>query len=135
MTDPIADMLTRIRNGQHARLYSVDSPCSKERQGVLEVLKEEGYILDYEVVDAKKEGKGVFPSLKISLKYFNNGKPVISELHKISKPGRRVYSGIDDLPKYYNGLGIVVVSTPKGIMSDHKAREERVGGEVLCKVF
>lgn len=130
MTDPLADMLTRIRNGQGAKLGTVTSPFSKVRQGVLEVLKNEGYIRGY----AKVEDNSEKPELKIELKYVE-GKPVIRHLKKVSKPGRRVYSQISDLPKVYNGLGIVILSTSKGIMSDHDARQQNVGGEVICTVF
>lgn len=131
MTDSVADMITRIRNGQHARLYTVELPNSKERQGVLAVLKNEGYIRNYEVVNIRENITG----LKVELKYDVNGKPVITEIKRVSKPGRRVYSKIADLKKHYNGLGLVIVSTPSGIMSDHDARVANVGGEVLCVVF
>lgn len=131
MSDPVADMLTRIRNGQNARLYSIESPNSLERQGVLSVLKGEGYIKDYKVLD-KGNNKS---ALQIELKYDASGSPVIKELNKISKPGRRVYSGISDLKKFYNGLGVIIVSTSQGIMSDHDARDKNIGGEILCAVF
>ncbi len=130
MTDPLADMLTRIRNGQQAKLYSVESPYSDLRFSVLEVLKSEGYITDFEKVD----GKDGHPAISIVLKY-HEGKGVISVLKKISKPGRRVYSKIKDLQQFYNGLGVVILSTSKGVMADHEARKENLGGEVLCNVF
>ena len=131
IVDPIADMLTRIRNGQSARLYSIESPFSTMREGVLNVLKEEGYIAGYRRIES--QGKPTL--LQIDLKYDTNGRAVISELKIISKPGRRVYSGIRKLQKFYNGLGIIILSTPKGIMSDFAARRENVAGEVLCAVF
>ncbi|MCE3232118.1 MAG: rpsH [Rickettsiaceae bacterium] len=129
MTDPLADMLTRIRNGQQAKLFAVDSPCSTLRESVLEVLKREGYIKDFKkVVDGKKA------SLKIELKYLD-GEAVIKEIGRISKPGRRVYSKLADLKKVYNGLGVLIISTPKGVLSDYEARQQNVGGEELCYVF
>jgi small subunit ribosomal protein S8 len=129
MTDTLADMLTRIRNGQGANLFTVTSLYSKLCENVLDVLKREGYIRDYQkVVSGNK------PELKIELKYLD-GVAVIKEINKISKPGRRQYSKIDNLPKFYNGLGIAVLSTPKGVMSDYEARQQNVGGEVLCSVF
>lgn len=130
MTDPLADMLTRIRNGQQAKLYTVDSPFSGLRASVLEVLKREGYIRDFKKIE-DKDGK---PSLKIELKYLD-GEAVIKNLDKASKPGRRVYSKISDLQKVYNGLGISILTTSKGVLSDHEARQQNVGGEVLCYVF
>jgi small subunit ribosomal protein S8 len=131
MTDPLADMLTRLRNGQHARLYSIEFPFSKIRAGTLEVLKEEGYIKDYK---KEQSADGHF-SLRVELKYDINGQAVISEINRLSKPGRRVYSKISDLKKFYNGLGMVILSTSKGVMSDHEARKQNVGGELLCAVF
>lgn len=128
--DPLGDMLARIRNGQQAKLKTITSPSSKLRLSVLAVLKEEGYISDYSVA---KNDKG-FDEISVVLKYFDN-EGAIKELHRISKPSRRVYSKIKDLPKYYNGLGICIVSTPKGVMSDHNARQAHLGGEVLAKVF
>jgi small subunit ribosomal protein S8 len=129
MTDPLADMLTRIRNGQQAKLFTIMSPFSKIRQGVLEVLKSEGYIRNYEVLQDGNKSE-----LKIELKYFE-GQPVIKKIEKVSKPGRRVYSKIDELKKVLNGLGVSILSTPKGVMSDHDARQQNIGGEVLCYVF
>ncbi len=130
MTDPLADMLTRIRNGQQARKSAVLSPASKLRGSVLDVLKREGYIRGY----SKAESDTGKPAFSIELKY-QEGRPVIAELHRVSKPGRRVYSGIKDLPRYYGGLGISILSTPRGVLSDNEARQQNVGGEVLCRVF
>lgn len=129
-SDPLGDMLTRIRNGQQARKSDITVPASKLRENVLEVLKCEGFIRGYERVNLRK---GV-DSIKVELKYYE-GRPVISEIARVSTPGRRVYSGVKDLQKFYNGLGISVLSTPQGVMSDHEARQANVGGEVLCKVF
>lgn len=130
MTDPLGDMLTRIRNGQQAKKKVITSPASKLRSNVLEVLVREGYIRGYE----KSEVKPGIAELAIELKY-HEGTPVIREITRVSKPGRRVYSGIKDLGKIYNGLGISILSTPKGVLSDHEAREQNVGGEILCQVF
>lgn len=130
MTDPIGDMLTRIRNGQRAGKSSIVSPASKLRANVLDVLKREGYIRDF----SQHEVKPGIQEMTIELKY-HEGEPVIREISRISKPGRRVYSGIKDLSKVYNGLGISILSTPRGVMSDAEARAANVGGEVLCRVF
>ena len=130
MSDTLGDMLTRIRNGQQARQMSVRSPASKFRVNVLEVLLREGYIRGY----SSEELNPGIKQLKIELKY-QQGNPVISEIKRVSRPGCRVYSKINDLSKVYNGLGISIISTPQGIMSDNEAREANVGGEVLCKVF
>ncbi|HSD35129.1 MAG TPA: 30S ribosomal protein S8 [Alphaproteobacteria bacterium] len=130
MSDPLGDLLTRIRNGQRARKPNVSSPASKLRANVLEVLKREGYIRDF----AAEEVSPGISELRIELKY-HEGRPVIREISRISKPGRRVYSKIKDLPKVYNGLGISILSTPKGVMSDNEARAANLGGEVLCRVF
>jgi small subunit ribosomal protein S8 len=130
MTDPLGDLLTRIRNAQKARMSSVASPASKLRANVLEVLKREGYIRDFSLV-AQGEVQQQF---KIELKY-HEGAPVIREISRVSKPGRRVYSKIADLPRVYNGLGISILSTPRGVMSDNEARAANVGGEVLCRVY
>ncbi len=130
MNDPLGDMLTRIRNAQMRGKSTVRTPASKVRAWVLDVLKDEGYIRGYEKA---KDGKG-HPELEISLKYYD-GAPVIRELKRVSTPGRRVYSGVKDIPSVRQGLGIAIVSTPKGIMTDAKARTENVGGEVLCRVF
>ena len=129
MSDPLADMLTRIRNGQMARLVEVTSPASKLRANVLNVLKDEGYIRDFEQLEVEV-GK---PELKIQLKYYE-GKPVIKNIERVSCPGRRVYSGIKELPNVSSGLGIVILSTPQGVISDSRARELKVGGEILCNV-
>jgi small subunit ribosomal protein S8 len=130
MSDPLGDMLTRIRNGQRARQAVVTLPASKLRANVLEVLKREGYIRGFtsEYVRAGVAG------IKIELKYVD-GEPVIREIARVSKPGRRIYSGIVDLPRFYSGLGIAILSTPRGVMSDNEARAAKVGGEVLCQVF
>ena len=130
MSDPLGDMLTRIRNGQNARKSVVSSPASRFRSNVLEVLKREGYIRDYSNVDIRPGLK----ELKIELKY-HEGQPVISEIKRVSRPGRRVYFGLRDLPRVYNGLGIAILSTPRGVLSDNEARTAKVGGEVLCHVF
>jgi len=130
VNDPLGDLLTRIRNGQNARLTEVRSPSSKHRLSVLEVLKNEGYIRGYSV---KKAPKG-FDEINIELKY-SEGQPVIRAISRVSRPGRRVYSPISDVPRVYNGLGISILSTPRGVMSDRDAREANVGGEVLCRVF
>lgn len=130
MSDPLGDMLTRIRNGQSARKDTVISPASRFRLNVLDVLKREGYIRDYSRVELRP---GVH-ELKIELKY-HDGLPVISEIQRVSRPGRRVYSKIKDLTRVYKGLGIAILSTPRGVMSDLEAREAKVGGEILCHVF
>lgn len=130
MTDPLGDMLTRIRNGQQARKSVVSAPASKLRANVLEVLKREGYIRGY----SRSEIRTGIAELQIELKY-HEGQPVIREISRVSKPGRRVYSKIKDLPKVSNGLGISILSTPRGVMSDAEARAANVGGEVLCQVF
>ena len=130
MTDPLADLLTRIRNAQQARKTTVQSPASKIRANVLEVLQREGYIRGY----SREEVRPGVAELTIELKYVD-GEPVIREITRISKPGRRVYSRISDLPRVYNGLGISILSTPKGVMSDNEARAANLGGEVLCRVF
>jgi small subunit ribosomal protein S8 len=130
MSDPLGDMLTRIRNGQMASKSAIKAPASKLRANVLEVLRREGYIRGFETVSLG-DGKA---ELSIELKY-HNGEPVIRELRRVSKPGRRIYKGVNDLPSVYNGLGIAIVSTPRGVLSDAEAREARVGGEVLCTVF
>ncbi len=130
LTDPIADMITRIRNAQLRMLPSVSIPNSKFRARILDVLKEEGYISDYKFL-SEKNNKG---SLLVNLKY-NNGSPVIKEITRVSKPGRRIYTKADSIPKIQSGLGIAIVSTPMGIMSDNNARLKNVGGEIICKVF
>jgi small subunit ribosomal protein S8 len=130
MTDPLGDMLTRIRNAQRARMSVVSSPASKLRSNVLQVLQREGYIRGYSESQMRK---GIH-ELRIELKY-HEGEPVIKEIKRVSTPGRRVYSKIQDLPRVYNGLGISILSTPQGVMSDNEARAANVGGEVLCRVF
>jgi small subunit ribosomal protein S8 len=130
MSDPLGDMLTRIRNGQMAKKSSIVAPASKLRSNVLEVLKREGFIRSFEEV----ENRPGVREIKIELKYFE-GAPAIQEIARVSKPGRRVYAKIKDLPVVYNGLGISIISTPRGVMSDAEAREANVGGEVLCQVF
>src|SRR6476620_11358396 len=129
MTDPLGDMLTRIRNGQQAKKDSVLSPASKLRANVLEVLQREGYIRGY-----SEDSTGKHPALRIELKYFE-GEPAIKHVARVSKPGRRVYSGSRELPTVRNGLGISIVSTPRGVLSDAEARVQNVGGEVLAEVF
>ena len=128
MTDPIADMLTRIRNAQEASKTLVHVPSSKLKVSIAEVLKDEGYIEGYVV--RENEGK---PLLEISLKYYA-GQPVIERIERVSRPGLRIYKGRDDLPKVMNGLGVAIVSTSKGVMTDRKARATGIGGEVLCIV-
>ena len=128
-TDPIGDMFSRIRNGQMRSLNSVDIPSSNFRKNILEILKTEGYIKDY-FIEKTENNK---TSLKISLK--NEGDPVIKEIKRISKPGRRVYSRATSIPKVMNGLGLAILSTPKGVMSDAEARKNNVGGEIICRVF
>ncbi|MBT7451644.1 MAG: 30S ribosomal protein S8 [Rhodospirillaceae bacterium] len=130
MTDPVADLLTRIRNGQRVGKSTVSTPASRLRGAVLDVLQSEGFIRGYE----KSESDTGKPAFDVSLKY-SEGRPAIKEIKKISKPGRRVYSGSKDLPRVYNGLGISILSTPSGVMSDLEARKQNVGGEVLCQVF
>ncbi len=129
LTDPVGDMLTRIRNGQRAKKDSVLSPASTLRANVLEVLQREGYIRGY-----SEDETGAHKALKIELKYFE-GEPAIKHVARVSKPGRRVYSGSRELPTVRNGLGISIVSTPKGVLSDIEARTENVGGEVLAEVY
>ena len=129
-TDPIADMITRIRNAQLRNLSSVIIPSSKFRARILDVLKGEGYISDYKFNNGKKN-KG---TLLVNLKY-NNGSPVIKEIRRISKPGRRIYTKADSIPKIQSGLGIAIVSTSIGIMTDSDARLKNVGGEIICRVF
>ena len=130
MSDPVADLLTRIRNGQQAKKASVTAPASNMRENVLGVLEREGYIRGFERYNVRT---GI-DEIKIELKYYD-GEPVIREINRVSRPGCRVYSKIKDLPKVYNGLGIAILSTPRGVMSDAEAREANVGGEILCQVF
>jgi len=128
MTDPIADMLTRIRNGQKARKVSVPMPASKVKEAVAKVLQDEGYIVGYSTA-----GEGAKKELIVELKYFE-GRPVIEKIQRTSKPGLRIYRGKEDLPKVLGGLGVTIVSTSAGVMSDRQAREKGIGGEVLCVV-
>lgn len=130
VNDPIGDMLTRIRNAQMRRRPKVTTPASNLRARVLDVLAEEGYIRGY----ARVEQKGSHPEFEIELKYFN-GQPAIKEIRRVSTPGRRVYSPVRDLESVANGLGVAILSTPKGVMSDARAKEENVGGEIICNVF
>jgi len=130
MSDPLGDMLTRIRNAQMRGKSTVSTPASKLRGWVLDVLADEGYIRGYE----NTTGENGHPAIEISLKYYE-GTPVIRELKRVSKPGRRVYMGVNDIPQVRQGLGVSIVSTPKGVMSDANARSNNVGGEVLCTVF
>ena len=127
MSDPIADMLTRIRNGQSAAKAEVAMPASNMKQSIAKVLKDEGYISDFSVSDAAK------PELSVSLKYYD-GKPVIEKIQRMSRPGLRVYKNKDELPKVLNGLGIVIISTSKGMMTDRAARAAGIGGELICSV-
>ena len=129
MNDPVGDLLTRIRNAQMRNKSKVSSPNSRLRESVLDVLKTEGYIRGYAVVE--REGRS---EIEIELKYFD-GEPVIREISRVSKPGRRVYASVKALPRINNGLGISILSTPKGVMADHAARDANVGGEILCTVF
>ena len=129
VTDPLGDLLTRIRNGQRARKDSVLTPASKLRVRVLDVLQREGYIRGY-----SEEQMGPAAGIRIELKYFE-GQPAIKHIARVSKPGRRIYSGAQELPRVRNGLGITIVSTPRGVLSDAEAREQNAGGEVLAEVF
>ena len=130
MTDPIADFLTRIRNAVRARHKVVEAPSSKLKKAIAQILLEQGFIKNYEVIDDNKQG-----IIRIYLKYTDDGEPAITNLVRVSKPGRRVYVGVDNLPRVLNGLGIAIISTSKGIMTDKRARKERVGGEVICYVW
>jgi small subunit ribosomal protein S8 len=129
MNDPLGDLLSRIRNAQMRNKSKVTSPNSRLRESVLGVLKNEGYIRGYTVVE--RDGRS---EIEIELKYFD-GEPVIREIERISKPGRRVYTSVRNMPRINNGLGVTIVSTPKGVMADHDARDANVGGEILCRVF
>ena len=129
-TDPISDMITRIRNAQLRTLNTVSIPNSKFRAKILDVLKEEGYISDYKPSSKEKNNKFLLVDLK-----YNNGIPVIREISRVSKPGRRIYTKAESIPKIQNGLGIAIVSTSKGIMTDNDARNKKIGGEIICKVF
>ena len=130
ITDPIADMLTRLRNANSARHLSVDIPASNLKKSIAEILLEEGYIKNYQIIDDGKQG-----IIRVSLKYAENKQRVISGIKRISKPGLRVYAGKDELPRVLRGLGIAIISTSKGVMTDKKARKENVGGEVLAYIW
>ena len=130
MTDPIADMLTRIRNGQMAEKQTVSMPGSKQKTAIARILQEEGFIAGYD----ETEEEGNKKTLTIELKYFN-GEPVISELQRASRPGLRQYAKADDIPRVLNGLGVVILTTSKGLMTDRQARAENIGGELLCTVY
>ncbi len=129
LSDPIADMLTRIRNANFVGHETVNIRASKVCEGVCSVLKEEGYIVDYSKIDDNKQGL-----LRVYLKYTVTGVKVLTEIHRVSKPGRRVYKGVTELPRPLNGLGVAIISTSKGVLSDRKCRQEKIGGEVLCTV-
>jgi small subunit ribosomal protein S8 len=129
MNDPLGDLLSRIRNAQMRNKSKVTSPNSRLRESVLGVLKNEGYIRGYTVTE--RDGRS---EIEIELKYFD-GEPVIREIERVSKPGRRVYTSVRNMPRINNGLGVTIVSTPKGVMADHDARDANVGGEILCTVF
>ena len=129
LSDPVGDMLARIKNSQVRNHKKVQLPSSKFKVKIIEVLKSEGYIIDFKVDDDEKK-----PNLEINLKY-NLGNPVISNIERISKPGRRIYSSAESLPKINNGLGVAIVSTPKGVMTDVDARKQKIGGEIICKIF
>ena len=129
LSDPIGDMLARIKNSQSRNYKKIEMPSSKFKTKIAEVLKNEGYIIDFKVIDVEKKGK-----LEINLKY-NLGNPVINSIERVSKPGRRIFSSAESLPKINNGLGIAIVSTPKGVMTDIDARKQNIGGEIICKVF
>ena len=128
LSDPIGDMFARIKNAQVRNHSKVSLPSSKFKAKIADVLKSEGYIIDYKINDDKK------PSIEINLKY-NSGNPVINTIERISKPGRRIFSSASSLPKINNGLGIAIVSTPQGVMTDVDARKKKLGGEIICKVF
>ena len=130
VNDPIGDMIARIRNAAMRGRGKALTPASKLREHVLDVLRDEGYIRGYSLV----QNPGEFPQFEIELKYFDN-EPVIRKIERVSKPGRRVYAAVDAMPRVANGLGVSILSTPKGVMADHAAREAHVGGEVLCTVF
>ena len=130
LVDPIGDMLTRMRNGQMRSLNKINVPYSNFRSKILEVLKKEGYILDFEV----REGENKIKSIFVKLKYYE-GQPVIKEIKRISKPGRRVYSRATSIPKVLNGLGVAILSTSKGVMSDVEATKNNLGGEIICRIY
>ena len=130
MTDPLADMLTRIRNAGLARLDKVEMPASKLKTKIAEILRDEGYIAGYRVTEDGKQGR-----LEIELKYDGKRRMVINELARMSRPGRRVYAKCDEIPRIRNGLGVCIVSTSQGVMTDKEARRRRVGGELLCRIW
>ena len=130
LADPIGDMLTRIRNGQMRSLNKIEIPFSNFRLKILEVLKKEGYIINFNIIDEKNKIK----SILVDLKYYE-GQPVIKEIKRISKPGRRVYSRADSIPRVLNGLGLAILSTSKGVMSDSEAVKNNLGGEIICRIF
>ncbi len=130
LADPIGDMLTRIRNGQMRSLNKIEIPFSNFRLKILEVLKKEGYIINFNISD----GKNKIKSILVDLKYYE-GQPVIKEIKRISKPGRRVYSRADSIPRVLNGLGLAILSTSKGVMSDAEAVKNNLGGEIICRIF
>ena len=130
MTDPIADLLTRIRNGMTARLERVDVPSSKLKVNIVRILRDEGYIKNYKVIKDNKQGV-----LRIFLKYTDNNLPAIKGIQRVSRPGRRVYVGSDEIPPVLSGLGLGIISTSKGVMSDREARRQKIGGEILCSVW
>ncbi len=130
MTDPVSDMLTRIRNAGLARLEKVEIPASKLKVRIADILKQEGFVLDYRVVEDDRQGK-----IFIDLRYDDNRRLAIKELKKLSKPGRRVYASCDEIPQVRNGLGVCIVSTSQGVMTDKEARRKRVGGELICSVW
>jgi small subunit ribosomal protein S8 len=130
IVDPVGDMITRIRNGQMRLLNKVEIPASRFREKILDILRNEGYISNYKLVETDNKKNQILVNLK-----YSNGMPVIREITRISKPGRRVYSRADSIPKIQNGLGIAIMSTSKGVMTDNEARKNNLGGEVLCKVF
>jgi small subunit ribosomal protein S8 len=129
LSDPIADMLTRIRNGMRAQKQSVNIRCSRICEGIATVLKTEGYITEYDRIEDNKQGL-----LRVHLKYDREGTPAITDIQRTSKPGRRLYAGVDDLPRVLGGLGVAIVSTSQGVMSDRNCRQAKVGGEILCTV-
>ena len=129
LSDPIGDMLARIKNSLLRNYKKIEMPSSKFKAKIAEVLKNEGYIIDYKIISETK-----LPQLEIMLKY-NSGNPVISSIERVSKPGRRIFSSAESLPKINNGLGIAIISTPKGVMTDIDARKQKIGGEIICKVF
>mgnify|MGYP001335749973 FL=1 len=129
MTDPIADLLTRIRNGQQIKKSKIACPASKTKVSILKVLKEEGFIRDYEIVETEKR-----KNIEISLKY-HYGEPVIKEIIRVSKPGMRVYSSVKNMPVYKNNMGVSILSTSKGIMTNFSAKEANIGGEIICRIY